>query len=191
MLCSQRYLVKLTAIDTWIKLRCYVNKLVVTIWFSVSQLCPTLCNPMDCGTPGFPVLHYLPEFAQTHVDWIDDVIQPSHPLSPPSPSHIVPSIRIFSNELALCIRWPTYWSFNLNITPSNEYSGLTSFRIDWLHFLAVQGTIKSLIQHHNSKASIIWCSAFFMIQPSHLYLTTGKISFDYTDLCQQKDVSAF
>ena len=155
MLCSHRYLIKLTAIDTWIKLRCYVNKLVVNICFSVSQLCLTLCNPMNCSAPGFPVLHYLPEFAQTHVHWVNDVIQPSHPLSPPSPSQIVPSIRIFSSELALCIRWPTYWSFSLNINPSNEYSGLTSFRTDWLHLLAVQGTIKSLIQHHNSKASII------------------------------------
>ena len=155
MLCSHRYLIKLTAIDTWIKLRCYVNKLVVNICFSVSQLCLTLCNPMNCSAPGFPVLHYLPEFAQTHVHWVNDVIQPSHPLSPPSPSQIVPRIRIFSSELALCIRWPTYWSFSLNINPSNEYSGLTSFRTDWLHLLAVQGTIKSLIQHHNSKASII------------------------------------
>ena len=156
-------------IDTWIKLRCYVNKLVVNICCCclVSQLCPTLCNPMDCSTPGFPVLHYLPEFAQTHVHWGDDVIQPLHPLSPPSPSLIALSIRVFSNELGLCIRWPVYWSFSLNINPSNEYSGLTSFKIDWLDLLVVQGTLKSLLQHHNSKASILWCSDFFMIQ-SHI-----------------------
>ena len=157
------------AIDTWIKLRCYVNKLVVNICCCclVSQLCPTLCNPMDCSTPGFPVLHYLTDFAQTHVHWVDDVIQPSHPLSPASPSPIGPGIRIFSNELGLCIRWPVYWSFSLNINPSNEYAGLTSFRIDWLDLLVVQGTSKSLLQHHNSKASILWCSDFFMIQ-SHI-----------------------
>ena len=97
----------------------------------------------------------------------------------------------FSNGSALCISWPKYWSFSFSISPSNEYPGLISFKVDWLDFLAVQGTLKCLLQHHSSKASIIWCSAFFMIQPSHLYLTTGKISFDYTDLCQQKDVSAF
>ena len=87
---------------------------------------------------------------------------------------IFPSIRVFSNELALCIRWPKYWGFNFRISPSNEYSGLISFRIDWFDFLAVQGTLKSLLQHHSSKASILWCSAFFMVQLSHPYVTTGK-----------------
>ena len=164
---------------------------MVNICCSVSQLCQTLCNPMNYSTPGFPFFHYLPEFAQTHVHWVDDVIQPSQPLSPPSLSPVIPSVRIFSNELTLCIRWPMYWNFSLNINHSNEYSRLTFFRIDWFDLLAVQGTIKSLIQHHNSKASILWCSDFFMIQFSYLYLTTGKISFDYTDLCQQKIVSAF
>ena len=164
---------------------------MVNICFSVSQLCLTLCNPMNCSAPGFPVLHYLPEFAQTHVHWVNDVIQPSHPLSPPSPSQIVPSIRIFSSELALCIRWPTYWSFSLNINPSNEYSGLISFRIDWLDLLAVQGTL-SLFQHHSSKASILQHSAFFIVKLSHSCMTTGKNhSFDEMDLCWQSNVSAF
>ena len=87
---------------------------------------------------------------------------------------IFPSIRVFPNESVLCIRWPKYWSFNFNISPSDEYSGLISFRMDWLDLLAVQGTLKSLLQHHSSKASILWCSAFFIVQLSHLYMTTGK-----------------
>ena len=103
---------------------------------------------------------------------------------------IFPSIRVFSNESALRIRWPKYWSFS--ISPSNEYSGLISFRIDWFGFLAVLGTLKSLLQHHSFKASILWCSAFFMVQLSHLYMTTGKNhSSYYRDLCQQSDASAF
>jgi len=105
---------------------------------------------------------------------------------------IFPSIRVFTNESALHIRWPKYWSFNFSISPSNKYSGLISFRIDWFDLLAVQGTLKSLLQHHSSKASILWCSAFFMVQFSHPYMTTGKNhSFDYMDLCQQSNVSAF
>ena len=87
---------------------------------------------------------------------------------------IFPSIRVFSNESALCIRWPKYWSFSFNISPSNEHPGLTSFRMDWLDLLAVQGTLKRLLQHHSSKASILWCSAFFVVQLSHPYMTTGK-----------------
>ena len=131
-------------------------------------------GPMDCSTPGLPVLHYLPEFAQTHVHQVDDTIQPSHPLSSPSPPAFnLPSIRVFSSELALHIRWPKYWSFR--ISHSNKYSGLISFRIDWFDLLAVQGTLKSLLQHHNSKASILHHSAFFMIQLSHPYMTTGEI----------------
>ena len=120
---------------------------------SVTQSCPTLCNSMDCSTPGFPVHHQLPELAQTHVNRVSDAIQPSHPLSSllllPS---VFPSIRVFSNESVLHIRWPKYWSFSFNISPSNEYSGLISFRMDWLDLLAVQGTLKSLLQHHSSKA---------------------------------------
>ena len=129
---------------------------------------------MDCSMPGIPVLHYLPEFAQTHVHWVGDAIQPSHRLSPPLLlASIFPSIRVFSNELALCIRWPKYWSFSF-VSPSNEYSGLISFRMDWFDLLAVQGTLKSLLQHYRSKASILQRSAFFIVQLSHPYMTTGK-----------------
>ena len=111
---------------------------------SVAQSCPTLCDPIDCSTPGFPVLHYLPEFAQTHAHRVSDAIQPSHPLWSPSPPALnLSSIRIFSNESALRIRWPKYWSFSFNISPSNEYSRFISFRMDWLDLLAVQGTLKS------------------------------------------------
>ena len=106
---------------------------------------------------------------------------------------IFASIRVFSNESILPIRWPKYWSFSFSISPSNEYSGLISFRIDWLDFLAAQGTLKSLLQHHGSKASILWCSTFFIAQLSHPYMTAGKKdhSYDYTDLCQPSYVSAF
>ena len=138
---------------------------------SVAQSCPTLCDPMNRSTPGLPVYHHLPEFTQTHVHRVSDAIQPSHPLLPPS---IFSSIRGFSNESALCMRWPKYWSFSFSISLSNEHPGLISFRIDWLDLLAVQGTLKSLLQHHSSKASILWCSAFLMVQLSHLYITTGK-----------------
>ena len=112
-------------------------------------------------------------FAETHVHWVSDAIQSSHPLQPPSPPALnLLSIGFFSNELAPSIRWPKYWSFS--ISPSNEYSGLISFRIDWFDLLAVQGTLKSLLQHHSLKASILWHSAFFMVQLSHPYMTTGK-----------------
>ena len=107
---------------------------------------------MDCSMLGFPVLHYFPEFAQTHVHWVGDAIQPSHPLLPTSAFYLSQH-QGFSNESALCIRWPKYWSFSFSISPSNEYSRLISFRIDWLDLLAVQGTFKTLLQHHNSKAS--------------------------------------
>ena len=143
---------------------------------SVAQPCPTLCNPMNHSMPGLPVQHQLPEFTQTHVHWVGDAIQPSHPLSSALfllPS-IFPNIRVFSNESALCIRWPKYWSFSFNINPSSEHPGLISFRMDWLDLLAVQGTLKSLLQHHSSKASILLRSAFFIVQLSHPYVTTGK-----------------
>ena len=151
----------------------------VSVQFSlVAQSCPTLCDRVDCSTPGLPVHHQLLEFIQTHVHWVDDAIQPSHPLICHPlfllPS-IFPSIRVFSNESALCIRWPKYWSFSFNISPSNEYSGLIFFSMDWLDLLAVHGTLKSLLQFHSSKASILWCSAFFIVQLSHPYMTTGKI----------------
>ena len=116
--------------------------------------CLTFCNPMDCSTPGLPVHHQLPEFIQAHVRWVGDAIQPSHSLAslllPPS---ILPSIRVFANEWALSIRWPKYWSFSFSISSFNEYSGLISFRIDWLDLLAVHGTLKTHLQHHSSKAS--------------------------------------
>ena len=125
---------------------------------------------MNHSTPGLPIHHQLLESTQTHVHQVSDAIQPSHALSSllllPS---IFPSIRVFSNESALHIRWPKYWSFNVNISPSSEYSGLISFRMDWLDLLAVQGTLKRLLQHHSSKASILWCSAFFIVQLSHPY----------------------
>ena len=126
---------------------------------SVTQSCPTLCNPMDCSTPGFPVQHQLPEPTQTHVHCVGDGIQPSHPLLPRLQSF--PASGFFLNESVLPIRWPKYWSFSFSISPSNEYSGLISFRMDLLDLLAVRRTLKSLLQHHSSKPSILRRSAFF------------------------------
>ena len=132
-------------------------------------------DTMDYSKPGLPVLHHLLELAQTHVHWVGDAILPSHLLSSllllPS---VFPNIRVFSNESALRIRWPKYGSFSFNISPSNEHPGLISFRMDWLDLLAVQGTLKTLLQHHSSKASILQSSAFFIVQLSHPYMTTGK-----------------
>ena len=129
---------------------------------------------MNHSTPGLPVHHQLPEFTQTHIHRVSDAIQPSHPLSSPSPPAPNPSFRVFSNESTLHMRWPKYWSFSFSISPSNEHLGLISFRMDWLDLLAIQGTLKSLLQHHSSKASILWHSTFFTIQLSHPYMTTGK-----------------
>ena len=130
---------------------------------------------MNHSMPGLPVHHQHPEFTQTHIHWIGNAIQPSHLLSSPSP----PALNLsqhqgLSNESALRIRQPTFWSFSSNISPSNEFPGLISFRIDWLHLLAVQGTLKSLLQHHSSKASILQHSSFFIVELSHPYMTTGK-----------------
>ena len=129
---------------------------------------------MNCSTPVFPGHHKLPEFAQTHVHPVSDALQPSHPLSSPSPPafNLSQHQGLFSNESDLRIRWPKYWSFS--ISPSNEYSGLSSFRIDWFDLLEVQGTFKSVLQHHYSKALVLPCSAYFMVQISHPYMTTGK-----------------
>ena len=128
---------------------------------------------MDCGTPGIPVLHYLLEFAQTHVRWVEDnhLILCCPLLLLPS---IFPSIRVFSNESALHIRCPKYWSFSFSISPSNEYLGLISFKIDLFELLEVQGTLKSFFHHHNSKASLLQCSNFFMVQLSHPYIIIGE-----------------
>ena len=131
---------------------------------------------MNWSTPGLPVHHHLLEFTQTHVHWVSDAIQPSHPLSSPSPSvPNPPSIRVFSNESTLHMRWPKYRSFSFSTSPFKEIPGLISFRMDWLDPLAVQGTLKSLLQHHSSKASILERSAFFTVQLSHPYMRTGKI----------------
>ena len=130
---------------------------------------------MDCSTPGLPIYHQLPELAHTHDHRVGDAIQPSHPLSSLLLLHsIPPSIRVFSNDSVLHIRWPKYWSFSFSISPSNEYSGLNSFRMDWLDLLAGQGTLKSLLQHHSSRASILQGSAFFIVQLSHPYKASGK-----------------
>ena len=150
---------------------------------SVAQSCLTVYKPMDCSTVlGFPVLHHLPELAQTYVHWVimgplwcslkvSDAIQPCHLLLPPSLPSVFPRIRVISSETALHIRWPKYGSFSFGISPSNEYSGSTSFRIDWFDHLAAQGTLKSLLQHCNSESSILQHSVIFM-----MYMTTVHIT---------------
>ena len=169
----------------WVSPSSQINQLLVddlefyfsSVQFSsVAQLSLTLCNPMNRSTPGLPVHHYLLEFTQTHVHRIGDAIKPSHPLLPlfllpPIP----PNIRVFSNESTLHMRWPKHWSFSFSIIPSKEHPGLTSFRMDWLDLLAVQGTLKNLLQHHTSKASIFQHSAFFTVQLLHPYINTGQI----------------
>ena len=129
---------------------------------------------MDCSMPGSSILHYLPEFAQTYIHWVNDAVQPTHPLLPPSYPSIFPSIRVSSNESAICIRWPKCWNFSFSLSPSNEYSGLIFLRIEWFALLAVQGTLKSLLQDHILKASVLWHSAFSMVQLAHPYMTTRK-----------------
>ena len=142
---------------------------------SVAQSCPTLCNPMNCSTPGLPVHHQLPEFTQTHIHRVSDAIQPSHPLSSPSPLAPNPfQHQSLFSESTLRMMWPTYWSFSFSISLSKEHPGMISFRMDGLDLLAVQGTLKSLLQHHSSKAAILRCSAFFTVQLSHPYMTNGK-----------------
>ena len=143
---------------------------------SVAQSCPTLCDPINQSTPGLPVHHQLLESTQTHVRRVESVMPSNHlilchPLLLPS---IFSSIRAFANESATHIRWPNDLSFSFSIIPSSEYSGLISFRMDWLDLLAVQGTLKNLLQHHSSKASVLRHSAFFIVQLSHPYITIGK-----------------
>ena len=143
---------------------------------SVAQLFPTFCHPIDCSMPGFPVHHQLLEFTQTHVHWVSDAIQPSHPVVPfSSRLQSFPASGSFPmSQLFVSGGQSQNWSFSFSISPSNEYSGLISFRMDWLDLLAVQGTLKSLLQHHSSKVSILWHSAFFIVQLSHPYMTIGK-----------------
>ena len=140
----------------WLRLDSWLGHLLYNCYCcSVTKACPTLCDPVDCSTPGFPVLHYLPEFAQTHVHWVGNakhLILCCPLLLLPS---IFPSIGVFSNELAFCIRWSKYWSFSFSISPSYEYSGSMSFRVDWIDLLAVQGILESLLQHHSSKTSVL------------------------------------
>ena len=150
----------------------FKTKVWLSQFSSVAQSCPTLCNPMNCSTTGFPVHHQLPELAQTHVHQVSDTIQPSHPLLSPSPPSLNLSQHLF--QWVSSLHQPKYWSVSFTISPSSEYSGLISFRIDWFHLLAVQGTFNSLIQHYSSKASILWHLTFFMVQHSHPCMTTGK-----------------
>ena len=161
-------------VKCWENQNMFVCSWKVSVWDClcclVAQSCLTLCDHMKQSMSSFLILYHLPEFAQIHVHWVGDAIQTLYPLSPllchlflllPS---IFPSIKLFSSESALRIRWPKSWSFSFNISPSSEYSGLISFRMDWLDLPAVQGTLKSLLQHHSSKASILQRSVFFMVQ---------------------------
>ena len=161
-------------------------------WSSVAKLYPLLCDPMNCSTPGFPVLYHLLEFAQTHVHWISDVIQPSHPLFSPSPLALrLSQMKVFSNESAVHIWWPKYWSFSFNISHSNEYSELISLRIDWFDLLAIQGTLKSLLQYHNLKISSLALSLLYDPTLTFVHDYWKNHSFYYLELCQQRGVSIF
>ena len=154
------------------------SSLIFDLQFSsVAQSCLTLCDPMDCSTPGLPVHHQLLEFTQNHVHWAGDAIQPSHLLSPSPPTFNLSQHQSLFQWVSSSHQVPEYWSFSFNISPSNEYSGLISFRMDWLDLLAIQGTLKSLLQHHSSKASILWCSAFFIAQLSHPFDLTRVYPF--------------
>ena len=152
--------------------RCSTSPIIQISSVSLSVLSHCL-QPHWLHQPDFPVHHQLPELIQTHVHRVSNASQPSHPLSPPSPAFNL-SLPSFCSSESVLIRWPKYWSFSFNISPSNEYSGLISYRIDWLDFLAVQGTLTSLLQHNSSKASVLRCSDFFMVQLSHPYMTTEK-----------------
>ena len=147
---------------------------------------------MDCSTPGLPVHHHIPELAQTHVHWVGDAFPPSHLLLPLSPPALKFSQHqgFFSSELVIHIRWPYYWSFNLSSSPSNEYSGLISFRIDWFDSLSVQGTLKGLLQL-SLKAAILWCSASFIPTLTSIHDYWKNHRLDCIDLSWQSNVSAF
>ena len=155
---------------------------------SIAQSCPTLCDPMNCSMPGLPIPNSQSSLKLMSVE----SVMPSSHLILCRPLLLLPSlppsIKVFSNESTLRMRWPKYWSFSFSISPFNEHPGLISFRMDWLDLLAVQGTLKSLLQHRSSKASILWHSAFFTVQLSHSYMMTGKTT---VELCQQSNVSAF
>ena len=162
-------------------------------WFccSVAESYPTPCNPVDCSTPDFPAVHRLLSLLKL-MSIVSDAIEPPHPLSLPShPASVFPSIRVFSNESALCIRWPKYWSFSFSINPSNEYSELISFRIDWFDLLAVQEALKSFLQHHNSDINSLTLSLLYGPAFTCIYNYWENHRFDYTDLCWQNNVSAF
>ena len=138
---------------------------------SITQSCPTLCDPINRSTPGLPVHHQLPESTQTHVYLVSNAIPPSHPVSSPSPAFSLSQHQGLFKQGSSSRQVAKYWSFSFNISLSNEHPGLISFRMDWLDLLAVQGTLKSLVQHHSSKASILWHSAFFIVQFSHPYMS--------------------
>ena len=154
---------------------------------SVLKSCLFLCDPVDCSMQGFPFLHYHPEFVQTHIHWVNDGIQPSHPQLSCMPS-VFSSIMVFSSELVLCIKWPKYWSFNFII---NEYSGLIAFRIDWFDLLAVQGTQESSLTPQFESINSLALSLLYGLTPTSIYDYWKNHSFDYMDLCWQSDVSDF
>ena len=165
---SKSLIVKKMQIKTTVKYY-FISTQFSSVRFSHSVVSDSL-QPQIHSTPSLPVHHQLPEFTQTHVHWVSDAIKPSHPLSSPSPpASNSPSIRVFSSESTLCMRWPKYWSFSFSISPSNKHPGLIFFRMDWLDLLAVQGTLKSLLQHHSSKASILRRSAFFTVQLTSIH----------------------
>ena len=175
LLCPWNFPGKNTGVGGQALLKGIISCLYLIQFSSVSQSCPTLCNPMNRSTPGLPVHHQLLEFTQTHVYWVSDAIQPSHPLlSPSSSAFNLSQHQGLFKWVSSSHQWPKYWSFSFNISPYNEHPGLISFRMDWLDLLAIQGTLKSLLQHHSWKALILQHSAFFIVQLSHPYMTTGK-----------------
>ena len=180
---------------TWLSDFTFTFMKYKSTFFDVVQFlsCPTLCNPMDCSMPGFPVIHCLLKFAQTHVHWVDDAIQPFRPLPPPfsSCSQSFPVSGSFTMSRLFTIRWPKHWSFNFSISPSSEYSESVSFRIDWFEFLAVQGILKSLLQHQFENINSWALSLLYGLTLTSIHGYWKNHSFDYMDLCRQSDISAF